>query len=101
MKRIKANSKMFLSDSRRDLLASCLVIITAFVLMFNVVGFSAKAYPLLLTIDSIYIILLCGFVLLLTENIKSEALKNLMSFLGVIGAIASVFLLWAIFSFQI
>jgi|GEM_PF-1896121 len=100
MKRPKQNDTI-LTESRRDLLASCLVIISAFVLMFSWTAIIAKSFVWLFVTLGVYVLILWGMILLFTGRSKSEGLLLIMSLIGIVGAVGSAFLVWAVFNLQI
>ena len=86
-----------MTEDQKDLIASCLVIITTFVLIVNYLAFIMESYILLASVDIVYGLLVWGFVLLLTGKYWSEEFYRLMSVLGILGSIASVGLIWVVF----
>ena len=98
MMKVKTTS---LTEPIRGTLASCLVLITAFILSFNIVAFQARAYSPLLILDLIYIINGWGCFLLFTNRVKSIAFQNILLTLNIIGATLSIFLSWSLLTFQI
>lgn len=90
----------FLTDSWRGTMASCLVIISTFVILFSVAGIVSKSYSTLLIVDGSYIVSLWGYVLLFSEKSRSESLKRFMMIFSIAGAAVSAFLAWSYFTFQ-
>lgn len=87
-----------ITENQKDLFASCLVIITTFVLIFNYLAFIMQSYVMLVSVDIVYGLLVYGFALLLTRKYWSEEFYRLMSALGILGSIASVGLIWLVFT---
>lgn len=97
----KERKNTFLTETRRGFLASCLVIISAFIILFNFVGLEASAYLAVLIVDLVYIIALFGYILLLSGKSRSEVLKQVITLFSIIGATLSILLLWSVFNLQI
>ena len=100
MKRTK-QSKTILTESRRDLLASCLVIVSAFVLVFSWTAIAAKAFLWLALILAIYGFTLWALILLFTSRSRSKALLSFITLAVIIEAVIAIFLIWVVFNFQI
>lgn len=88
-----------MTESVRGALTTCLVIISVFVILFTIVGISTKSYSLTVLVDGIYLLALWGYVLLLTGKGHSETLKRFMLLFSIVGAVISVYLLYAVLSF--
>jgi hypothetical protein len=82
-------------------LASCLVIISLFVVLLTYMGAMSKSYLMLVIVDSIYLLALWGYMLLFTGKNRSETLKHAMMLFSIVGAAASIYLMWAYFTFTI
>lgn len=95
---MKKSRKTFLTYGQRDTLASCVVIISAFIFSFNFVGISAKAYQILIIVDIVYALFVYGSFLVFKEKITSQETIRIMIFLGVLGALVSIILLWFVFN---
>lgn len=91
--------KRFLTYGQRDFLASCLVIITTFVIIFNVLLIQLKDYLFLFSIDLGYAFALYLYILLFTGKTRSEFLKRTMILLSIFGAAASIFLFLGVLLF--
>ena len=100
MTRARQQNNLILTESQQGLLASCLVIISTFVLLFTWTAAIAEAFFWLFSVLGVYILTLVGLVLLFTGRSKSKDLAGLMIFISVIEAVLSVFLLWTVFTFQ-
>lgn len=89
----------FLTESWRGALASCLVIISLFVALFTYVGLMSKSYLVLVIVDGIYVLALWGYILLFTGETRSEILKRTMMLFSIVGAVSSIYLIWAYLTF--
>lgn len=93
--------KSFLSDAVRGFLASCLVIISAFILTLNVISFGAKDYIPITIIDTTYALALWGYISLFTGASKSELLKRVMLLFSIIATFICIFLVWSMVNFSL
>jgi len=93
--------EVYLPESWRDTLASCLVIISLFVAFFIYAGIQSESYPVTFLVGGIYLLALWGYILLLTGKSKSEPLMQFMMVFSIAGAAVSIFLLWSVFTFSI
>ena len=100
MKQVKKSRTIF-TESRRDLLASCLVVVSAFVLVFSWTAIAAQAFVLLLLVLGIYGLTLWALVHLFTNRSRSRTLLDFITPIAVIEAALSIFLIWAVFNLQV
>jgi hypothetical protein len=69
-------------------------------LSFTWTAIIAKAFPWLFLALGVYGLTLWGLIPLFTGRSKSEEFLRFMTLVAVIETAASVFLLWAVFTFQ-
>jgi hypothetical protein len=89
-----SKAKTFLSKDMQGFLASCLVIISIFVLIVNFIGFNARSYATTAIIDTFYALALWGYVSLFTGASKSELLKRVMVLFSIVATFISILLSW-------
>jgi hypothetical protein len=80
----------FLSETRRGLLASCLVIITGLMFPFGLLLLSYDAFTELVLIGLSYLGFLIGNILLFTGGSKSYILKQVITLLGIVGSAVTI-----------
>jgi hypothetical protein len=86
-------SKTSLSESLQDTLASCLVVISFFVILFVYVGIMSNSYVITCIVGGIYLLSLWGYILIFTGRSTSETLRRVMILFSIVGVAISVFLL--------
>jgi hypothetical protein len=96
-----SKSKPFLSDAMRGFLASCLVIISAFILAINIVGLNARDYIPVVITDVIFALALWAYISLFTGVSKSELLKRTMLLFSILATFISAFLSWFVVTFSL
>lgn len=69
--------------------------------MFCWTAIAAQAYLWLLLVLVIYGAVAWGMILLFTGRSRSKELRRLMTLIGIIGALTSVFLMWAVFTLHV
>jgi len=86
-----AKENQILSENYRGFLTSCLVLITAFVMLVNfTVDLSELCF--ILSMDGVYLLSLIGYVLLFTEKSKSQLLKAAVTIFSVVSVITILYL---------
>ena len=93
--------KKFLTEEQSGTLASCLVVITFFVVMFTPVGVMAKSYFWLVIVLVGYAMFAWAAWLLFTGRSRSKELLRFTLTVGVLGAVASGFLMFSLFTLQV
>jgi len=93
--------KKLLTEAHSGMLASCLVIITFFVIMFAPVAFMAKSYFWLTIVSAGYAMFAWAAWLLFTGRSQSKGLLRITIAVGFLGATASGLLMFALFTLQV